>query len=144
MDRINVKGESLMRFTDLIMIKEKTRLKFMLYKLFSYLSLNKNIVECERQDGGGCLTDSYGEKINSNDSPSEAKKNYEFLKMIEKAKADWQFSAKLLSEMTDPDLIDYVIYLVKSNEAKYRYLLKLAREEKVKCELWQEQKINDI
>lgn len=115
-----------------------------LMRLLSYLSIERNILNNEGQSGGGYLRKIGEACFEAVACQTKGGQDDVFLKSIEKAKSDWQFSNQLLSETTDPDLIDYVIYLVKSNEAKYRYLLKVAREERITCALWQEQKINDM
>lgn len=47
--------------------------------------------------------------------------------VVEQARKDWVYAQKLCNDVTDEDLIEYAIYLMKSNEKKYIYLLKQAR-----------------
>lgn len=115
-----------------------------LMEFISYMKPDRNIIECGLQNGGGYLCKLAEICLKKTKGKSPDASRYEFLKSIEKAKADWLFSNQLLAETTDPDLIDYVVYLVKSNEAKYRYLIKMARSQRITGELWREQKINDM
>ncbi len=46
---------------------------------------------------------------------------------IEDAKNEWIQAQNFFQNVTDPDLIDYAIYLMEASEAKYSYLLKRAR-----------------
>lgn len=68
----------------------------------------------------------------------------EFLDLLKQAKVEWQRSIHLLSEITDSDLMDYVIYSIKANEARYRYLLKIARSENIHGSVWTKENFNDI
>ncbi len=74
----------------------------------------------------------------------EIKGRIEFLNLIKQAKRDWQLSQKLLSEVTDCDLMDYVIYSIKANEARYRYLLKNARVQNLQGDAWTGENFNGI
>ena len=47
--------------------------------------------------------------------------------VLEHARQDWVYAQKLCNDVTDEDLIEYAIYLMKSSEKKYSYLLKQAR-----------------
>lgn len=68
----------------------------------------------------------------------------EYLKLLKQAKLEWQRSIRLLSEITDTDLMDYAIYSIKANECRYRYLLKIARAENIHGNVWTEENFNDI
>lgn len=48
--------------------------------------------------------------------------------VLELARQDWVYAQKLCNDVTDEDLIEYAIYLMKSSEKKYSYLLKQARK----------------
>lgn len=117
---------------------EKYTKNFFMKRGASYFSLEKNILDYGRHLGGDYLIRLHAEKEEDVRQRSEKRKQYEVLSLIEQAKEEWKFSLTLLAEMTDPDLIDYVTYRVKSNEARYRYLLKLARQEKISDPIWQE------
>lgn len=118
--------------------------KLLKIKLFSYLPLHGNILNYRHWYGSGYLMNLYETRNRRLEMKKMENKRNEFLQSIEKAKIEWQFSLQLLTEITDTDLIDYASYLVKANEAHYRYLLKVARREKMSCDLWQRQKLHDI
>lgn len=113
-------------------------------KLFSYLPFQRNILEYRHWYGGDELIHLCRDKYTQTEEKKSRAARGEFLNLLEKAKLDWQFSIKLMAEITDTDLIDYVVYLVKANEARYRYLLKIARKEKITCEMWRQEKVHDI
>lgn len=97
--------------------------------LGSYFNNVWNRMEYEWCHGGGFLQWRGDLLIKKQAGEGRETEYSAILRLVENAKLDWQFSAKLLNEATDPDLIDYAVYLIKSNEARYRYLLKLARQE---------------
>ncbi|MCE5286621.1 MAG: YaaL family protein [Pelosinus sp.] len=51
---------------------------------------------------------------------------------IEKARRDWVYAKWYFNAVTEPELIDYAIYMIKAAELKYIYLLKKAKQEGVK------------
>ena len=51
--------------------------------------------------------------------------------LVEQARQDWIFSKNYFNEVYDQDLIEYAIFLIKTNERKYMYLLKKAQQEGV-------------
>lgn len=51
---------------------------------------------------------------------------------IEQAKREWLSAKAYFETVSDPELIDYSIYVLEAAERKYMYLLKKAREEGVK------------
>lgn len=112
-------------------------------KLFSYLTEPSHILKYKNRLGGDALICLAAERKKKLEEEKAAKQREDFLRMLETARAEWKFSVQLLSDVTDADLIDYVVYLVKANEARYRYLLKMAKAENIACELWQSQKVHD-
>lgn len=49
--------------------------------------------------------------------------------LIDQARLDWIAAQRYYRTVTDPDLIDYAIFLIKAYERRYMYLLKKARQE---------------
>jgi hypothetical protein len=49
--------------------------------------------------------------------------------IIDQARLEWLAAQNYYRTATDPDLIDYSIFLSKAYERRYMYLLKKAREE---------------
>jgi len=49
--------------------------------------------------------------------------------IIDQARLDWIGAQNYYRTVTDPDLIDYSIFLIKACERRYMYLLKKARQE---------------
>lgn len=49
--------------------------------------------------------------------------------IIDQARLDWLAAKAYYQTVTDPDLIDYAIYLTQAYERRYVYLLKKARRE---------------
>ncbi len=94
--------------------------------------------------GGGVMQFFSYDKHIPNEDEIKIKGQTEFLNLIKQAKKDWQLSQKLLSEVTDCDLMDYVIYSIKANEARYRYLLKNARLQNLQGDAWTGENFNDI
>lgn len=46
--------------------------------------------------------------------------------MIDQARKDWLYAQQFYNDVTDNDLIEYAVYLIKTTERKYIYLLKQA------------------
>lgn len=113
-------------------------------KFFSYLPEPSHILNYKKRLGGDALICLAVERKKKAEEEAAAKQREDFLHMLEKAHAEWKFSVQLLSDVTDADLIDYVVYLVKANEARYRYLLKVARQENIASALWKTQKVHDM
>lgn len=110
-------------------------------KTLSYFSMPIHILKYKDSYGGDFLLKRCVGYCHEDEEEKVNQVKSEFLQLLEQAKTDWQYSMKLLKETTDVDLIDYVIYLIKANEAKYRYLTKVARRENIHCELWQKQEV---
>ena len=55
--------------------------------------------------------------------------------VVDQARRDWLYAQKYYHSVTDPDLIDYAIYLSKACERRYMYLLRQARQEGVRYPL---------
>lgn len=53
---------------------------------------------------------------------------------LEEAKEQWQNMQSVYNEVSDPALIDAVIYQVMAAERRYEYLLRLAKSESLTCE----------
>lgn len=53
---------------------------------------------------------------------------------LEEARAQWRSMQSLYNEVSDPALIDAVIYQVMAAERRYEYLLRLAKNEALTCE----------
>lgn len=49
--------------------------------------------------------------------------------IIDKARLDWIAAKNYYQAVSDPDLIDYSIFLIQAYERRYMYLLKKARQE---------------
>ncbi|WP_338035344.1 DUF2508 family protein [Halanaerobacter jeridensis] len=49
---------------------------------------------------------------------------------IERAKEEWQEARKYFDLVSDPELVDYAIYLLGAAERKYQYLLKMKQQER--------------
>lgn len=50
---------------------------------------------------------------------------------VDLARRDWLYAQTCYHTATDPDLIDYAIFLAKAYERRYMYLLRKARQEGV-------------
>ena len=48
---------------------------------------------------------------------------------IEEAKTEWQEARKYFDLVSDPELVDYAIYLLEAAERKYQYLLKIKQQQ---------------
>ena len=48
---------------------------------------------------------------------------------IEEAKEEWQEARNYFDLVSDPELVDYAIYLLGAAERKYQYLLKMKQQE---------------
>ncbi|SEP47063.1 DUF2508 family protein [Propionispora vibrioides] len=55
--------------------------------------------------------------------------------LIEQAKCDWLYAHSYYNNVSEPDLLEYAIYMIKASEKKYTYLLKQARFEGLKEEI---------
>lgn len=53
---------------------------------------------------------------------------------LEEAKCQWHNMQSVYNEVSDPALIDAVIYQVMAAERRYEYLLRLAKAESLSCE----------
>lgn len=53
---------------------------------------------------------------------------------LEDAKCQWKNMQSIYNEVSDPALIDAVIYQVMAAERRYEYLLRLAKSESLTCE----------
>jgi hypothetical protein len=51
--------------------------------------------------------------------------------LVEQAKQEWLYAKSYYNQVTDQDLIEYAVYLIKAYEKRYIYLLKMARQEGV-------------
>lgn len=78
------------------------------------------------------LTMLFKQKVFKRQEVDLQERNFAF--MIEEARQDWQRSKKLFEEATDQDLIDHAIHGVKAAERRYIFLLKEAREKKIKID----------
>lgn len=61
------------------------------------------------------------------DSSTKGKDN--LTDIIDQARLDWIAAQRYYLTVTDHDLIDYSIFLIKACERRYMYLLKMARQE---------------
>ncbi len=57
------------------------------------------------------------------------KSNSNMADIIDQARLEWLAAQNYYRTVTDPDLIDYSIFLIKAYERRYMYLLKKARQE---------------
>lgn len=53
---------------------------------------------------------------------------------LEDARWQWKNMQNIYNEVSDPALIDSVIYQVMAAERRYEYLLRLAKSEALTCE----------
>ena len=53
---------------------------------------------------------------------------------LEDARWQWKNMQNIYNEVSDPALIDSVIYQVMAAEQRYEYLLRLAKSESLPCE----------
>ncbi|MBR4944195.1 MAG: DUF2508 family protein [Peptococcaceae bacterium] len=53
---------------------------------------------------------------------------------LEEARKQWRNMQSVYNEVSDPALIDAVIYQVIAAERRYEYLLRLAKSESLTCE----------
>lgn len=51
---------------------------------------------------------------------------------VEAARRDWILAKQYFNFVTEPELLDYAIYMIKATEVKYMYLLKKAKTEGIK------------
>lgn len=52
--------------------------------------------------------------------------------IIEEARQDWIYAQHYFNSVTEPELLDYGIYMLKAAELKYTYLLKRAKKEGIR------------
>lgn len=63
----------------------------------------------------------------------EIKEKDEFLKIVALAFKEWKEKERMFEMVSDPELVDYVIYQMEASRLKYIYLLnKLRQEEEYK------------
>jgi hypothetical protein len=62
-------------------------------------------------------------------SQGGAKSKGSLAEIIDQARLEWLAAQNYYKTATDPDLIDYSIFLTKAYERRYMYLLKKARQE---------------
>lgn len=62
-------------------------------------------------------------------SQDSVKRKDSLAEIIDQARVDWLAAQNYYKTVTDPDLIDYSIFLIKAYERRYMYLLKKARQE---------------
>ena len=48
---------------------------------------------------------------------------------LEETKQEWLYMQSVYHTVSEPDMVDYISYLVKAHEMKYTYLLKKAKEQ---------------
>ncbi|SMC86622.1 DUF2508 family protein [Sporomusa malonica] len=53
--------------------------------------------------------------------------------VVDQARRDWLYAQNYYNTVTDPDLIDYAVFLTKAYERRYIYLLRKARQEGARC-----------
>lgn len=58
----------------------------------------------------------------------------ELMLELEAAKKQWKNIQNVYNEVSDPALIDAVIYQAMAAERRYEYLLRLAKSESLTCE----------
>lgn len=75
------------------------------------------------------ITASFNKMFKENNKSEEELLLEEVKKALEKLKD----SELYFHNVTDPDLIDYAIYKMDAALEKYTYLLKLAKEQGIKC-----------
>lgn len=64
-----------------------------------------------------------GKKININDSNEINNKKDNLQKEIEIAKNEWERALKLYNDVSEPEVVDYIIYYILATERRYMYLL---------------------
>ncbi|WP_066633599.1 DUF2508 family protein [Desulfolucanica intricata] len=74
--------------------------------------------------------------------PKQQKMGLSLLEEAEKARQEWLSAAQELNYLTDPDMLDHVIYKIKAHERRYVALLKQARGEKMA--VWPKQLDNPV
>lgn len=45
------------------------------------------------------------------------------LKEIDKAKNEWEYALKRFNDVSEPDVVDYIVYYIIAAERRYMYLL---------------------
>jgi len=64
---------------------------------------------------------------------SDANNPREYLQIIEVAKQEVESAEKLFNSASDPDLVEYAIYQHYAAKLKLSYLIKKAKEQKIKA-----------
>ncbi|HSH34901.1 DUF2508 family protein [Schnuerera sp.] len=62
----------------------------------------------------------------------EKSEEEKILDNIRKAHEEWKNKEKYFESVTDPDLVDHAIYELEASKIKYIYLLKKAKERKIR------------
>ena len=57
------------------------------------------------------------------------------IKEIKKAQNDVAIAEKFFQFVSDPELVDVAIYNLETKKSKYRYLIKIAKEKRIKNSL---------
>lgn len=73
---------------------------------------------------GGIIIHYYGLDFKR---PQEFKES-QLEEKIEEAKEEWQEAREYFDLVSDPELVDYAIYLLGAAERKYQYLLKMKQQ----------------
>ncbi len=66
----------------------------------------------------------------------EMGENEELAQCITEAYEEWQSAENLFHSVSDPDLIDHAIYKLEASKARYVYLLKQAKAEGIRTDLY--------
>lgn len=74
------------------------------------------------------------DKIKNNIAAKEISEEERFLEELKQAHEEWQRSEQYFQNVTEPDLIDYAIHKIEASKTKYIFLLKQAREKRIKAE----------
>lgn len=51
-----------------------------------------------------------------------------FIKEIENAKKEWEYALKRFNDVSDPVVVDYIVYYIIAAERRYMYLLNKYKE----------------
>lgn len=66
-----------------------------------------------------CIFDEFSKK-----NPIKSKINdANILKEIETAKNEWEYALKRFNDVSEPDVVDYIVYYIIAAERRYMYLL---------------------
>lgn len=66
-----------------------------------------------------------------NEEEVEVPQEQSMLNIIEEARKEWLDAKKVFEEVSDPDLVDHLIYQMEASQKKYMYLLKKAKQDNV-------------